>query len=467
MIHDIERAVELVRLFNEKKHTEFDSSLIQSLDLLKVYSLATPEMQKGTEKERQLAQKILETVKAYNALVKKAKEPPATISGIIKELFDKVSRKEKEQPQHEIFLPIHKEYSSGTSAKIHGIALAVQQKQVELDLFRLKAITLTQEQTEVPLPLKEALELIQKSPIATTEVVGSVSHLEQTLTPLPGVDITIRGSFAHDPKHPELVWPVKPSFSLSCSITQTGFSTPLQHIGFGLDEKLFPSSLLRPEMCPTVAQFLQKKRQLAEALVPYGRLYNKAKALIAKKRAIFSQNEPLYSLVGKIVGHDVDTISYDDLSNSSFVFCNKAISCPISCLQDEWLFKKNSALFQNPALFCKKFLEDKVLEAAVNPPAPFTSNDIVRFGNAASTLHIMQLSEHLNFEPPALTAFEESLLVALFNQQLIFGYELEEVDIDQLEAHLYKVLTSKPMPLATALAQELIQYYAVRFETLL
>ncbi|MCE5295302.1 MAG: hypothetical protein LLF94_11920 [Chlamydiales bacterium] len=468
----IERAIETVRLFNEQKPKtlESDDSLQKSLDLLKIYTSAAPYLQKGSEKERHLAKRVLETAKKYNEVVRVANKPPESLGDILLHFFAKLGKKST-LVHHEIHIPHQITVKEQTPDKIRSVLQSVQRnsdadyslpKQTELDLFRTKALSLLLEQHVYELSMPEAIGLIQKTPISYRLDEGAyllqdnILQLNQILQPLPGVEITLTGAFQRDPFHPDLAIPVKSSFSCRCHIVQTGFSHSLQYVGMGLHEKLFPQCILRPEMCPEVAALLLQKNALSKELLPNGKYFQKAKDLYLKRSVLFAQNPEITSLLHTL-------LATQNLKPESALLVEQHIALPINGIQEEWFVKHNESFLQNP--YATGFsLITKTDEA------------LFAFSKAAVSIHLMQLSEHLGFQPRALSAFEKTLLIALFRQQLIFIYELEHVQLDDLESHLiqtlkdeialYKGTPSKDLHTLQAqeLTEELIQYYTSRYQ---
>lgn len=230
-ISEIERAIETVRLFNEDKREAVEGTLQKSLDLLKVYTSCVSSMQKGSDIEKLLARRMLDTAKTYNEVVREAKMPPATISDALKRFFLKIAGRKVDTPliRDEIYIPIHIQYGrdepeglahhkitvqkESASGKMLSALQAVQRgsdadyntlKQPELDLFRTKALTLLVTQDDHPITLTEALHLVQESEITCTLEEGAyllqdnVVRLSQKIIPFPGVELEITGAFQRD-----------------------------------------------------------------------------------------------------------------------------------------------------------------------------------------------------------------------------------------------------------------------------
>lgn len=461
-ITDIERAIETVRKFNEEQHSTPQGPLQASLDLLKVYTSATPYLQKGSEKEKLLAAQVVEVAKKYNELVRQQKLPLTSISSLLKQFFLRIAGKRAYKPliHHEIHIPHSATHlavlspykitrKAQASEKILSVLQTVQRnsdadysgpKQAELDLFRTKCLSLLSSETRISVTLEEALVLIKNCPISYTLEEGAyllhdnILHLSLSVIPLPGITLELIGAFQRDPMHQNLVIPVKDSFQLISHVEQTGFCHPIQYLGFALHEKLLPSCILRPQMCPNYDNLLKKKQLLAEKILEGGPLYKKAKRLIAQKKELFNSSHELFVRIqGLLTALTIDTIEecpnwYETLSERSAQFCQDAFALPISRLQQEWLLNHNPRIPENPKLECTAIMQ-QVLHEAHN-------STIYTFGMAGISLHLMQLSEHLHFDAEPLSKFEHALLISLLRQQLIFIYEIEELEEEDLYNHL-------------------------------
>ncbi len=459
-LFDIERAIECVRHYNEQKQDSEDSSLQKSVDLLKVYTSAFSERPKASLEEQQLIDRIIDTAKKFNERLRQEKSAPATISGILKELVLRAVGKYAPKPlvQHEIHIPQEQKYSQ---EKVFSVLQSIQRnsddtegrpRQLELDLFSNKALTMLLKHNQVPMTVNEALLLIHKSPLyhtfegGTYLVSDNVIHLVQKICPLPGVEIEISGAFQRDSASRTLVQPIRSSFQLVTTIAQTGFPHPLQYMGIAYSEKLLPDCILRPSMCPKFTSFITKKRMLAKELGPLGKYYRKAQALLAKKIAFFSESD------------------YEAMGASMQRFNEENVQMPIKMLQDEWLIKKNSHIVKNPEAVCLSILQEAQNSTLY---APFSEEKGKAIKEAANSLYMMQLSEHLGFQPKKLSLFEQEFLVSLIRQQLVFTYELEELDLHDFHAHMEQLCTNETAffkDAAQELAVELCQYYSVRYE---
>ncbi len=486
---DIEHAIETVRLFKEQKGEETHARLQKSVDLIKMYTTLYRDMQQGTDEQKKLSERILDAAKGYNEELYREKIGTSTLAGIIKRFFLRMAGKRGLELLAESEIPIPQKYST---EKIKSVLVSIQKRsdldhglarQEELDLFRTKVVSLLQEYKEVPFGFEEAITLVKMSPIEHLFEEGSylthesIVHLSQKISPLPGVVVVAEGAFQRDIHHRQLVTPLKESFTLKCDIFQTGFCYPIQHVGLALHEKLFPSCILRPSLVPRFQELLHKRQEIATALSPGNKLYNKAKGLIKQKSTLFRSIEPQIALLKAhhSACHDdcpkvLDT--FETLSQKARNFAQNAFGTPIISVQEEWLLNHNQKILSHPVEECSRIY----LESAIKGPL-YSSKTADAFIQAGLSLYLMQLSEHLHFSPRELSSFERKVLISLIRQQLIFIYELEELTPNLLEKHVLAVIKQEIALFtekeaddrftleAKILAEELINYYIERSAT--
>ncbi len=479
---DIEHAIEAVRLFKEQKGQETHARLQKSVDLIKMYTTLYSDMKRGTEEEQKLAERILDAAKGYNEEIVREKISTSTLSGIIKRFFLRMAGKPRLELLEKSEIPLPQKYST---EKIKSVLISIQKntdaahgtpRQEELDLFRTKIISLLQEYKEVPFTFEEAITLVKKSPIDHLFETGryltheSIVHLSQKISPLPGVEVEAVGAFQRDMYHRQLVTPLKDTFELKCEIFQTGFCHPIQYVGLALHEKLFPSCILRPSICPKFQQLLLKKQEIAAALSPGNRLYNKAKGLIKQKCAIFKEIKPQLELLKAHTGEYVELDdTFETFSQKARKFAQNAFGTPISQVQEEWLLSHNQKILSHPVEECSRIY----LDTAKRGPL-YNEKSSDAFIQAGLSIYLMQLSEHLHFSPIPLESFAKKVLLSLIRQQLIFIYELEELTPNFLGSHLTDVIHQEIALFtekeandrftneAKFLTEELINYYNER-----
>lgn len=517
-----------------QKQQEIKGTLQQSLDLLKVYSSALVHMQKGSDGEKNLAKRVLMAATTYNAFVRQAKQHPHSLSGMLKLFLLKIAgwAVDEELIKNEIHIPqtvevsseheptsyekllghkISHKQNSSTAKKVLSLLQSTKRyvaedlsrpKEEELDLFRVKAMTLLQTEKTFPYSLEESISLVQACPIEYSLhegaylLNGNAIELRMSLSNFPGIETKVKGAFLRDTFHPELVQPIKESFQISSFSFQSGFPHPLQYTGIALHEKLIPNFLLRPQMCPKLERLLETKRHLSQELIPNGLYHAKAKELLRRRKELFMSHKMLFDLQKKAIFTLIDAANlnedeylnnffaqitqnsnwYEELAHASYTFNERVIAGPIRTLQEEWLLKNTNLIQKFSYQKCQDILLESIELAKEELRGPFAPNIVEAFGTSCNAIHLLQISEHLNFAPPQLSPYEYKLLLFLFRQQLIFAYEMQELDPKDLEKHLTQVLLddialfeeSHPISAHTKeaqkLAQELIHYYALRFE---
>jgi len=499
-----------------QKQQAIIGTLQESLDLLKVYSSALVHMQKGSEGDKILAKRVLMAANTYNAFVRQAKQHPNSLSGMIKLFLLKMAgwAVDDELIKNEIHVPqtlesssekaptsyekqlghkISHKQKSRTAKKVLSILQSTKRvdlgvpKTEEIDLFRVKAMTLLQTEKTLPYSLEESISLVKSCPIEYSLHEGAyllngyVIELRTKISNFPGIETQIKGAFQRDTFHPELVLPIKESFQISSYSFQSGYPHPSQYTGIALHEKLIPNFLLRPQMCPQLEGLLEIKRHLSQELIPNGLYYEKAKELLQRRKTLFASNKTLFDLQMRgifagFLNKFFDSNWYEELYQASYKFNERVIADPIRKLQEEWLLKNSSVIQKFPYQTCLAILQDSIEKAKIELRDPFSPNIVEAIGKACNTIHLLQISEHLNFEPPKLSPYEHKLLIMLFRQQLIFAYELQHLDPDNLEEHLVQVLLddialfeeADPQNVHTKearnITQELIQYYTLRYE---
>lgn len=161
----------------------------------------------------------------------------------------------------------------------------------EIDLFRAKAITLIRNFTRRTASLQDALIAIRQAPILPQASQGDDTNLitlQQTIQLFPGEWVTLEGSFKRDSRAKMASIPLPKTFRLISPTATLGHPLPLQHNGWALSDSLLP--LLSHEAnTPIFHALMQKKRRIAESLVPNGALIPQVKQLVSLKQETFRQ----------------------------------------------------------------------------------------------------------------------------------------------------------------------------------
>lgn len=154
----------------------------------------------------------------------------------------------------------------------------------ELDLFRVKAISLIRNHTTRTASLQEALNAIRNTPIVLIDAPDGMITMQQTIRLFPE-SYVLEGSFQRNAHSAVVSVPLSGSFHLR-SCMQTGHPSPMQHNGWALSEclleKEYGSAQLR--------SLLELKARTAEAFRTGGPLTVVAKNQLERKREAFQEN---------------------------------------------------------------------------------------------------------------------------------------------------------------------------------
>lgn len=248
----------------------------QVLDLV---SKAVPfinTLQQGTNDQRALATRAAQVITDYNRLIDTIpKEHPNTKNS--DSLTQGLLNRKIELPKP---TPAFNQINSLPDGKVSGTvqSLFANRNVFPEDLFRVKAITLLKN----TLGMKSAILAVKNTPIQTVwDSKKNMFRAEQTICTFPGEVCVLTALLDH--KNGGI-----PS-ELDCkfSIHQTGFPASSQYTG-GL---VFPHELIQESTALPLHEKLQEeKKSIAQALLPEGSKYQKAKEIISLKKEAFLKN---------------------------------------------------------------------------------------------------------------------------------------------------------------------------------
>lgn len=293
--------------------------LIQSIEYLKTHYRIIRKLQKGTKSEQEWANRALETIKRYNAMILNAQKNPTTIpKKVAKFVYEKIGLTivDEELCNHLIEIPhdfslqfdsLKKESSlKEKEPSSQRVASFFKEKgqirclptQKEVDIFHMKTITVAK-QADLPPGLSKALNIMMwDEPISATfteisdpnspESAATIS-MTQTITPLPGEKIKIEGQIKRDAKSLVSSIPDPESFRVSTDVKQTGFPHPSQYDGLSLSPALLPDCPLRFDLLPLYKKLFDKKEIIANNLLPGGIYNEKAKMLLLLRKHAFEE----------------------------------------------------------------------------------------------------------------------------------------------------------------------------------
>lgn len=210
----------------------------------------------------------------------------------------------------------------------------------ELDLFRVKAISLIRKYVSQSNLLAEALEAIRKTPIVPSlsknGEMGTIT-LTQTIQLFPDCFV-LEGSFQRNAHSKVPSIPLSGSFRVNS--LATSYLRPLLHNGWALSESFLPTLSKLDVATPTLAALLTKKRQVATLLQVGGEMVHKAKQLIANKQLVFQQDVAKYVELHRQLALQIALSGGEHVSTAS----------PIDAYFD-WLSKQPDAYEQISQLY--------------------------------------------------------------------------------------------------------------------
>lgn len=239
-------------------------------------------LQQGSKDQRELACRAVQVITEYNHLIdsigreKTAHKNYEFPNGLI-------NRKIELPTKNSVVLEIvskPKNLISGTVHSLFAERMVISDNKKlspdQVDLFRMKAITLLKE----TLGIKSAILAVKNSPIQEVwdETHSSQMILKQTISTFPGEIRILTAKFAQSNGGMLL--------NLDCtfSVHQTGFPAPSQYTGGFVLPYFFIQEHLNS---PLHLELMQEKRTVANALLPGGEKYEKAKSLIFLKKEAF------------------------------------------------------------------------------------------------------------------------------------------------------------------------------------
>ncbi len=331
-----------------------------------------------------------------------------------------------------------------------------------LELFRMKAIALI-EKHEL-LSNSEARTAVLKAQLhVALEITGSYNAVSCacTLNPFPGQVLHIKGLFEKDPHSTSFSIPNSKSFHLSFISTQTGFPDPRQHTGWALAD-VVPSFPHQLDSLPYFKPLYERKQTLARQLRTETKFIQYAKQMINLKREAFQKDLeiliPLHRQLcqcmaliapAEIIPINIEIIfdqffnrlkhvnvPFDYLSETYGIINETFVLKPLEKLQRAWL-DHHSETFSP-----QTYLENEILQAqqelqiqqkyAQSDLEKCTIDFIIAFGNiignGSAAIQLQQLSESMNFAPPALNTFQQKIQGMMYKQLEAFLDDFESND---------------------------------------
>lgn len=514
---------EKVRKENASKCDKIEGEVRNAIDDVKRYHPLLSR-KKSTE-ARALAARAIKAINHFNKMVESVEEKSTSWHKRLQRYLIKRSRLSLVNG-HKVTLPpvqLSEKTPEENSSIPEKVASIIEHNPLshpisdrEVDAFRMKAISLIQNQKNLFPSIADALNSVRESPIFTTissdatpgsVPASSVICLQQTISPFPGETIILRGAFKRNPSALSPSTPIPESFELSMQSVQTGFPDPSLYTGWTLADALIPPLPHRPEQLNILPQILKKRVEITTALIEKGPSLSRAKELLKLKREAAHENKGIFlslhkklclAIISAAPGHLVS----EDLGNfvlNFFTWLEKQahpfdqltqiycelnysfITKPFQTLQRTWIEQTDRNLFSdNPArsyssaleILQKTWEEAKISLVKQKDYPKEVENFLIPmgriFGVTSHNIILQYTSEMMEFSPPELSEFERKLQIAAFKQQQTFLEELEgdnpKNPFGQMEESLQEnivLFNSKgnPHPIVT----ELERYYKGRF----
>lgn len=317
------------------EHTSKQQRLVNAVDWIKKnYSIIEKYQQSDDEELKKLADYAINTINRYNHALKKEQASP-------KNLGEKINRFISEQtgltndelvqnpievskaavvhhdetltkPTSRLALKAGRNVtvsplSPSSADKIASVAKPLREVKAqaakpsidEINAFQVKANTLITEHGISLDLIRDALYTIKQAPIEATlnktdigeRTAASIISMRQILSLLPGEVMELTGSFQRIDPSSNFSIPMLETFRLSATSTQTGHPDPRQHNGWALPHALLPVYALRPHQLPLLQPIYQRRSEAQVALLPKGRLNNRARQLYVLKRKAFEKDK--------------------------------------------------------------------------------------------------------------------------------------------------------------------------------
>lgn len=348
----------------------------------------------------------------------------------------------------------HYSYPTQTQAHVNHKIAFLQQALIPAklpqqlkELFQMKALSRLEELKIATNP--EARKAIKEHQIHihTEADKGNLCTLFQTISLVPGQNITIKGKAEIDPKTGMVcslkLDPREDSIQVDVESLHMGYPYPSQRAGWSLANQLIPEYPQRVDLLPQLQSLFEKKKQAALDLRAKEPLTDKAKLLIKMKRVQFEiQKEQFLDLhrelalalyqASRKTNSDFPEVvdrffkelgqrsdAYDVLSEVHQNIGEYFITLPHDNLLKALMVNRDENL--------NKFLKQdcqKAIEVLAKKGQTSSAFDQLKFeymigmgsilGPAAQTIMLQYLSEDLGFEPPVLNAFEKKLQRAAY-----------------------------------------------------
>ena len=478
----LERSVELTRSFfqglftkvptGNKKNHQIQKKLFESIQFLKTHYRILHKLEEGSNEEKEVAEWALDAILRYNNVVDK--------KTITKNLKNRIAcfvlkksgfQLDEELFQNRIEIPRqhtveYKTVEKETQKKMgsHLFSKAYLPTRSEMDLLRMKSLSLAKNHAKIPDALKKTLfSHVLRAPIVASEKKmeedkETVVEMEQTFKALPGEVIKVKGFFKRDENSLITSIAIPDSFSLSTHSSQTGFPDPSQHTGVSFCDTLLPALPLRMDKLVLYKKVYESKEEIARGLLPNGQYNEIAKKHLLLKRETFQKYENELQAAHKKWMHTVFKASKEECSidlqrtNFSFDTLTETYHTLSECMKSSFnklhtfaLDQHHEELLQKEGKLrleiCQNFLKEE-FESIISKPLPvsWTHSMGQLLSKASVPILLQQLSEKVGFAPPLMREFERKIQSWAFMQLSAFCHELKELKFETHEDVLENLL---------------------------
>lgn len=426
---EILAAVATVKTFTEKRDISLSRSLMtktmsfakhlflnplknnkkdlnRAIDILNKNALHIQSMALGEQDQQQLASSVYAAVNYFNSVKEKSKKRALPWRRWMDQLMIEIPHPHIEKIDKNNFQAIKEQRTKFSFVNYVENSDEIASKQ-EIDAFRMKAITLLKHHQVQFTSLTEQLHLIREVPIVAIEhtiqsksIAESIIAMHQTISPLPGEMIELKGSFKRYLDTKVRSCPIPESFYINTQSKQTGYPHASQHNGWTVPHEFIKDS-----------NELKKMKELAEKLMPQGIWNAKAKELLKLKQHIFDGNLSLFLSLHKKIANRLIEIAKTDPENTVNLFFEHLST-------QSKVYHYLSGIHQSITTHSKQQFQEDVINKYVHL--------------MQSTFHTIGMDRSSYFELLALKHFQE----------FIFEFEHLKMDHDYIYQWLNKTLES-------------------------
>lgn len=470
----------------KKKRDLIQEELNKAIEIVKSHYRLIHELKKGDEKQQEMANQAEEVIKGFKSFIKQSKEASLNLTQKIARFFYEQTGQLLNENLLEFDLPspapfakkffstnsedsdgikfISTSFDSVSSRKIASLGvLGTKSDSIPLskelkEAFYVKVFSLSR-QHKIPVTFMELNKSVRSSPITAKKLEHSKIFMCQILSTIPGEIIRIEGDFrCVQPNENHAPAITGSHFELSYHYQPTGFPDPL-YLGWTLAHPLIPECCHYPEQTPLLHNLMEKKKNVAQQLLPEGVFFERAKELLGKAKELFSteyfdsQRELQHALLNaserpSLLEKGTSAINafFDALKNKPDSFqlytdiqhlvLNNFITKVYEQLQKDWM--TGAFLFKPEQDFVSRFrvtqqyLRDLYLSQRENWQAQVDETTLNYIDlqmellvESSFQIILQHLSEPMRFTPPQLTIFEHKLQVAAYIQLEAFFNLLE------------------------------------------